>query len=145
MLIKKCGEGKDIVKNMRFGNGLQNTCLHVAVASLHQVSINGFLDFLIHDCGIDVNTTNDKGQTPLHMFPRTLDHNAQIVMSHLLSHGADIQIKDNNGENFLSQVLPHDVKTARILLDAKKFDPKTTRFNKDKNIFHIVFENYDHG
>jgi len=90
-----------------------NTCLHYAVKRRDAEMCRVLLD-----CKeVDVNATDEKGETPLHWLLK--ERNAPIEIARLLiEHGADVRREDNDSQAPLYEAASTgNVEIARLLLD----------------------------
>ena len=71
-----------------------NSILHYAIRSC-QLPI---VKYLLENLGIDINITNDKNETPLHL---SCEKGHEEISHYLISKGADIGVKGNNGDSVL--------------------------------------------
>ena len=91
------GHGADLDS----GDDKGDTPLHRLAATYHTGHYGGHVSGLIPVLigrGADVDATNDRGETPLHVAARTSNRaRSQFNMEELLDGGADVSVRDNEG------------------------------------------------
>ncbi|TFK56421.1 ankyrin [Heliocybe sulcata] len=103
--------------DINFQDGLGNTALHYAAS-------NASFDVLEHilsheDCDVDPANRLEKA-TPLHLAVRIDDPEAKkAVIESLLEAGADVTIKDKNGDTVVDLLKPEDVEIKALIRKAQ--------------------------
>jgi len=74
-----------------------NTVLHLVVLGFYSLADQSTVVSLLLDNGASPNTTNDNGETPLHMVCQLTMRDPEIVRL-LLKHGGDPRMTTNDGK-----------------------------------------------
>lgn len=138
LLLEK---GSDVNKGDKNGN----TPLHLAVFNSRSENEIGIVNLLLNKINIvRINTTNIKGESPLHL---AVHKNNSTIVELLLSFGADVTLKSNTGETPLIVAKVYhfqcnekivDLLTAEML----KHDSFLSKKKSQNNCF---LRNYDHN
>jgi len=99
--------------NINYQDGLGNTALHYAVSC----ASTEVLEYILFCEGCDVDPINRlEKATPLHLAVRIHDPDTRLyIINSLLEAGADMTIKDKNGDTFLDLIPPGDTDLRELI------------------------------
>jgi ankyrin repeat protein len=99
--------------------------------AIHHAAMNGnmgILSLLVGDQGQDVNTPTPNRRTPLHF---AAEHSRVEAVKYLLSHGADMTLRDHNGR-LPEDLIPKTIKVPMVI-DVMNMDPNQPLTREEAN------------
>ena len=143
----------DFIYNI-FGHDYSKTGINgknsVGATPLHMLAGSEIMVKMLLDMGADVNITDDKGETPI-LLAGSLNKLAIVKIMH--AEGADLNVKNNIGDNLLASLIrDHKPNANRDLTEVFKYlieqgvNPNEKNQNTGRSALDIAKEsNYSHS
>ncbi len=139
--------GKEFIVELRFEPKNGTILHHIAEVCVNFQNSPSKLIKIIVDLGVDPNTLNDNGETPLNAISTNYILRCESsyddgLITGLAKHGCNLLLPNNIGETMLQRVIVYNIQLYKHLVARKLVSVDTDRFPKNRNSYHYIFQSY---